>query len=336
VRLRFLPLVLLCAAAMTPGRIAGAQSFPPPPAAERIRLAEALRLGDAVRERVWPGWGSAPVPLLLVTDSVEYLVGHSRPSDDFRSLGPDAVIGREILARARVFEPTLLATFPAVGGIPTAVVGTAERTGKRSGAWVLAVVHEQFHQWQYSRPGYYSQVAALDLAAGDSTGRWMLDYPFPYDDALVQTALRRLATALAVPLPAPADALRHVRAARHALGRALTPPQARYLEFQLWQEGVARYVELAAARAAAEAPEPARDFRALPDYEPYATTAARLERELLSELESPALPRQRRVAFYPVGAAIARLIAPSVPDWQRRYEATPLRLDPLLEAAAAR
>ena len=318
-----------------PWRGAAAQEdYPPLPPAERARLAEALRLGDLIRDRVWPGWSAAPGPVLLVTDSVEYLVGHERPSDDFRSLGRDAALGREILARARVFPPTLLATFPAVGGVPTAVVGTAARTGKRSGDWVLAVLHEQFHQWQYSRPGHYDQVAALDLAGGDATGRWMLEYPFPYEDARVGMALRGLAVVLAEPLPAPGDARGRALAARRELGRVLTPPQERYLEFQLWQEGVARYIELAAARAAADAPVPGPDFRALPDYEAYAATAARLERDLRDELESLSLPSRRRVAFYPLGAAMARLIAASVPDWRERYAAGPLRLEPLLESAS--
>jgi hypothetical protein len=325
-------LALLCAAALVPWRGVVAQAYPPLPAADRIRLAEALRLGEMVRDRVWPGWSTAALPILIVADSVEYLVDHPRPSADFQSLGRDRVTGREVLARARVFAPTLLATFPAVGGVPTAVVGTAERTGRRSGAWVLAVLHEQFHQWQYSRPGYYAGVAGLDLAGGDSTGRWMLEYPFPYDAAPVRAALHRLAAELAA--PASAATAGRVLAARRDLGRVLTPPQARYLEFQLWQEGVARYVELAAARAAAGLPGPPAGFRALPDYEPYDLAARRLERELRHELEVPGTPG--RVAFYPIGAATAGLIAGRVPDWRRRYAATPFRLDHLLEAAAAR
>jgi len=58
------------------------------PPADRVRLAEAVRLGDALRERLWPGWGATPVPVLLVTDSAEYLVGHPRPTADFRPLRP--------------------------------------------------------------------------------------------------------------------------------------------------------------------------------------------------------------------------------------------------------
>ncbi len=53
-----------------------------------------------------------------------------------------------------------------------------------------------FHQWQYSRPDYYPRVEALGLDGGDSTGRWMLDYPFPYDHPPVQAAARKLASAL--------------------------------------------------------------------------------------------------------------------------------------------
>ena len=302
-----------------------AASLPPLPVADRHRLVEALRLSDGLRGRLWPGWEATPVPILLVTDSAEYLLGHPRPTADFQSLGVDPVLGRELHVRAPVFPPTLLATFPAVGGMPTAVVGTAERTGKTSAGWVLAVLHEQFHQWQYTQPWYYPGVATLDLAGADTTGRWMLEFPFPYEAEAVQGAVARLARALAQGnggTPA---------SARRALSDVLTPPEERYLEFQLWQEGVARWIELAAARLAAGLGEPAPEFRALADYEPYPRVAARLERALREELDTLRLATSRRVAFYALGAAMAARLEAEGGDWRRDYAATPFRLDRLLE-----
>lgn len=297
--------------------------LPPLESAERIRIAEALRLGDLLRERVWPGWGSAAVPLLLVTDSVEYLVGHPGTVPGFDATS-GTIAGREVRARPRRFPPTLLATFP-VGGVPTAVVGTAGGTGKSSAEWVLSVLHEQFHQWQYSRPDYYSRVAALDLAGGDSTGGWMLNYPFPYGRPAVAEAVRRLGLALA------GD--RGVLPARRALGALLTPAEERYLEFQLWQEGVARHVELLAARAAVSAPGPAPEFRALPDYEAYGSLASRRERDADAELRALSSAEHRRLVFYPLGAAMATRLDRLRPEWRRHYVEGVLRLDRLLETA---
>src|SRR5262245_10000077 len=177
--------------------------------------------------------------VLLVTDSTEYLIGHPRPTSEFALLGRDSVLGRDVFVRARRFPPTLLATFPAVGGTATIVVGSAERTDKSSAEWVLTLLHEHFHQWQSSLPDYYAKANGLGLARGDTTGQWMLNYPFPYDSAPVQQAVKALATSLAR-----AEPIETVTRQREALRRILSQDDDRYLEFQLWQEGVPRYVEI--------------------------------------------------------------------------------------------
>jgi hypothetical protein len=268
--------------------------------------------------------------VLLVTDSAEFLVGHPRPTADFARLGYDSLVKSEVWTRPRQFFPSLLATFPAVSGAPTIVVGSGERTGKPSTAWVLTLLHEHFHQWQYSQPNYYGGVAALDLAHGDTTGQWMLDYPFPYDSAPVHQAMRRLANSLLQALDARPTAriraLKYVLSARDLLRSRLTAADYRYFEFQLWQEGVARFIEYAAARAAAETGEPSATFRSLPDYEPYSEAAHRARRTLRRELEELDLGRDRRVAFYPVGAAIAVLLDATRPDWKQIYTVCPFTL----------
>lgn len=301
---------------------------------DRRRLAEVLRIADEVRDRVWPGWQRTPLAVLLVADSAEFLIGHPRPGDGFVRLRHDPLLQSDVLIRPRRFPPTLLATFPAVGGLPTIVVGTAERTGKSSTGWVLTLMHEHFHQWQYSQPGYYEGVAGLDLAGTDMTGQWMLDYRFPYDSAPVQLAVRRLADALSQALDtapgARTEALRAAVEAREALRRSLAAADYRYMEFQLWQEGVARFIEYATAGAAAELAEPDSAFRSLGDYESYDAAAARGVRDLRRELERVSLERERRVAFYPLGAAIALLLDQTRPDWKRIYFERPYALAVLL------
>jgi hypothetical protein len=310
-----------------------AQTTPRLQPADRVRLAEGKRLADRLCEQVWPGWGRTPFQLLLLGDSAEFLVGGPRKPDGFTRVGHDSVLGTEIWTRPPRFPPSLLATFPAVGGIPTIVVGSAERTGKSSTAWVLTLMHEHFHQWQNSQPEYYPGVARLGLARGDTTGQWMLNYPFPYDSAPVQRATRSLAQALVQALDAGPKtrrgALEAVTASRDRLRKLLAPADDRYFEFQLWQEGTARFIEYAVARAAAKAGEPAAQFRRLPDSQPYSEAAEGALRELRAKLEHLDLKQQRRVAFYPIGAAWALLLDRTGGDWKRAYAERPFALPDL-------
>jgi hypothetical protein len=296
---------------------------------DRVRIAEARRLANEVSEQVWPGWGKTPFSILLVSDSVEFLIGRERAPNDFSSLGYDQMLRSEVWVRRRQFPPTLLATFP-FAGVPTTVIGSAERTGKSSTAWVLTLLHEHFHQWQYSEPGYYAGVTRLDLAQGDTTGQWMLNYPFPYDSAAVPQSIQSLAAALVGVFKTSAGdrqiAWREAAAARDSLRSHLRAADYRYFEFQLWQEGVARFIEYAVARTAARAQEPAREFRALPDYEPYGAAADRQLSDWRRELEHLDAGRQRRVAFYPIGAALALLLEQSSPGWKHTYAQQPFVL----------
>lgn len=310
-----------------------ARATPRLPDDDRIRLAEVRRLAHAIQDSVWPGWEAAPFAVLLVTDSVEFLVWHPRPSADFQALGYDSLLGGDVLARPRSRSPNSLATFPAVGGVPTIVVGQPAKTGKGSTAWVLTLLHEHFHQLQMSRPGYFDAVDALQLSHGDQSGMWMLTYPFPYDSAPIQRYFAGLAqillrTALADSGPPIGDALRAYGATRRALGVALAPADLRYLDFQLWQEGVARYVEYAAARAAARGYVPGPAFAALPDFVSYSDAARGLREQLVRELRTVDLGFNKRVTFYPIGAARALLLERTTPEWKERYFTRLFTLDP--------
>jgi hypothetical protein len=303
---------------------------------DRTRLAEAFRLAAAVGDRVWASWSEAPFAVLLVTPEREFLVRHPRPSAEFTRVGYDSLLGGELFVRPRVLSPTLLATFPAVGGVSTIVIGPAALTGKSSTAWVLTVLHEHFHQLQTSRPDYYAGVEALGLARGDQTGMWMLNYPFPYDTAVVRARFADFATQLqgaitpqpsSLPSPERAVQVRAVAAARERLRAVLPADDDRYLAFQMWQEGIARYTELQVARVAATGYTPTQAFRALPDFREFGAMADSLERELQAELRGVDLARMRRVAFYPAGAATALLLDAAVPAWRSRYFAHPFSLD---------
>ena len=314
--------------------MAQAAVAPPAPAiadGDRVRLAEARRLIATFGDSLWEGWSAAPMALILITPAHEYLLWHSRPSGGFQRIGYDSLLATDVHARPRQFAPGLAATFPAVGGVPTVVIGTTEGTRMSSTKWVLTVAHEHFHQWQTSRPGYYAGVAALDLAKGDSTGMWMLNYAFPYTTASVAERYARLAAALRSALTdtTPAARPRHratVDSARAQLRSAVEPADLRYLDFQLWQEGIARYTEYRIARDAATRYTPTAAFSALPDAEPFAAVADRLRREILTD-DNTMLGREQRVAFYPVGAALGLWLDETEPGWRSRYIEANFTLD---------
>jgi hypothetical protein len=330
-----LGIVLLAAAAAS--EAASAQTLLHLRLADRVRLAEGRQLAERVCEGVWPGWGHTEFQVLLVGDSAEFLVAPMRHPRNFAPLGRDTVLDADVWTRPRQFPPNLLATFPAVGGVPTVVIGSAERTGKSSTAWVLTLLHEHFHQWQTSRPDYNAGVERLGLTRGDTTGQWMLNYAFPYDSLPVQRAMRTLATALARALGAGPDAraaaIQEVSNDRAALRALLAADDYRYFEFQLWQEGGARYTEYAVARAAAEAREPSAEFRRLPDYVPYKEAADTGLRDLRRQLEQLDLSQKRRVAFYPIGAAWALLLDERRGDWKRAYVEHPFELPDLVSTS---
>ncbi len=314
----------VCAAALL-GSTVSAQAAPGISATDRTRIREAYRLASQLGDRIWPNWHSAPFALLLVTPDFEYLVGHPNASPDFTVIANDTLVGRPVLFRKRTLPVQMQATFPAVNGVNTVVIGPAELTAdKNSTRWVLTVLHEHFHQFVYSQPGYFDAVTKLGLAHGDQSGMWMLNYPFPYDSTRVQLAFTAMTHALLDALAQtdrPAlDAKSAVfRRAMTAFRQSAPAEAATYFDFQLWQEGVARYTEIAIGELAAKAYTPSADFSALPDFKSYATVAADIRRSMLDDLGSMSLVKLKRVVVYSTGAADALLLDKVRPSWKSEF-----------------
>ena len=322
---------LLCAVRCA-WNLAAQPPAPQLPPDDRTRLAEVFRLFDAVGNDVWHGWSNAPFAVLLVTDGHEFLLRHPAPSDEFTRIGHDSLLASDVHVRPRRFSPALLATFPAVGGVPTIVVGQPSATARSSTMWILTLLHEHFHQWQMSQPGYFRRVDALGLARGDETGGWMLTFGYPYESARVRERFSAFAAALrsSVRGPSRPDLNVAVLRARRALRDAAPGDDDAYLAFQMWQEGIARYTELAVARAAAADAARRGPVASSMGGESYADAATELERSLLSELSSPALDEHKRVAFYGVGAALGLHLDRTRPGWKREYPDGPLSLERFL------
>ena len=300
---------------------------------DRIRMAEAFSLGDAIGNRLWKDWDKAPFAVLLVTPDYEFLIRHPRPTEDFKLVGHDALLKSDVYFRKRQFQTDFQATFPAVGGVSTIVVGQAENTAsKTSTPWVVTLMHEHFHQLQDSQPKFYEEISALNLARGDQSGMWMLNYKFPYDDYEVKQQFFVMSRLLADALKSKENVdfsanLSAYLTARQQLKEMLKPDDYKYLSFQLWKEGIARYTEYHAAKLAATDYKPAKAFAALKDFTSFQSAADQVMNRILSELSTLELEKSKRVSFYAMGAGEGLSLDRVNPRWRDRYLIDKFSLD---------
>jgi hypothetical protein len=305
-------------------------SKPEIPPNDAVRIREFYRLAAQLQDAVWPGWSGTPAPLLLVTQNAEFLTHHPSPPKDFQKIGDD------LYARPRQFPTALQATFPAFGPPSIIVIGEPENTeAKTSTPWVFTVMHEHFHQLQDGRPGLYQAVGGLDLAHGDNTGMWMLNYPFPYDNPELGKLFPHLRDLLLTALNEPdlkefKALARQYLMARKEFFAQLSPDDRKYLSFQLWKEGIARYVQIKSAEAAANY-QPTPEYAALPDYETFQSYAREARSDTLSELKRADLAIWKRVVVYSLGASEGLLLDRLHPEWKQRYFSRLFTLDPYFE-----
>lgn len=229
----------------------------------------------------------------------------------------------KIFYRKRQYSKTFLATFPAVNGVNCIVAGTPENTGKNSTDRIITLLHEHFHQYQYTQKDYCSSVAALGLAGADETGMWQLNYPFPYDSLPINSQYTKYASALSKSISA-IDTKNFKRlfnkfiAERKKLMQLLKPADYRYLSFQLWQEGIARYTEYKFLRLLNDY-TPVADVFLLADFIPFKKFNEQFLRSHLTSVTALKLETEKRVCFYDIGLAEGILLDRLNPQWRSQY-----------------
>ncbi len=295
-------------------------------AALGLQLARVRAFSRSNGEALWPGYGAAPFGFLLLEAESETLLCREPAPAGFTPDGRDDATGCLRFTRPRgKLSGRFLAAMPVFGPPATIVMGTPASTGRSPAEWRRTILHEHFHQWQWWLPDHYKRVNALDLSGGDETGMWMLNYAFPYADPAAGAAYSAASLALADALAArgtgefPA-AFDNYLGARVRFEASVTPRDWRYLEFQLWQEGVARWTEIELGKQ-------------YPDAAVKAASTA-LEARTLTALREPKLAEQGRELAYSYGAGEAMLMAACGAAWRRGYPGQ-LSLKPLLAKARA-
>jgi hypothetical protein len=302
-----------------------AEAAPAIPDIDRIRIAEAYRIAEKLQDSLWANWDQAPFATLFITDDNEFLIRHPNPPAEFQTLGYDKLLKSEVLWRPRKFQKSFLATFPAFDRTPVIVIGKAENTtDKTSTRWVFVFLHEHFHQLQYSRPSYFDDVGALNLAHGDTSGMWQINFPFPYKDKTVADNFRHLTDLLMSASTAKNGAERKAAFAKYLDTRkefaaSLNADDYKYASFQLWQEGIARYTQYKMAELAGRKLKPSKAFRSLKDFTPFDKEADRLLAVIADEMKNLDLTKWERVVFYPFGASEGLLLDKVNPGWRQRY-----------------
>ena len=299
------------------------QSIPQMRKEDKIRIREAINISNRFGDSIWQGINKTPFVVLLLTDSVEFLINHPYPTDDLKLSEQDEILKTKILYRKRQFSKTFLATFPAINGVNCIVAGTPENTGKSTTDWIITLLHEHFHQYQYTQKDYYTSVASLDLAGDDQSGMWQLNYPFPYDSLPVSNQYLRYTDALSKVVSSvdkkdfqKAFNIFHIE--RKKLMGLLKPADYRYISFQLWQEGIARYTEYKFLELL-DNYKPAIEVSQLPDFIPFKKFKEEFLRSHLSSVTALKLDKEKRVCFYDIGLAEGILLDKLNPQWTTQY-----------------
>jgi hypothetical protein len=320
------------AGAQTPAlKLIGEEAHTPRlPEKDAVRIHEFYRLAPRVADDVWLGWSHTPAPLLLVTSETEFLTHYPDPPKDFEK------IGDSLYARPRHFSTNLLATFSAFGPPSVIVIGEPENTdAKTSTPWLITLMHEHFHQLQDSQPGMSQATKELGLAHGDENGMWMLNYPFPYEKPELVRSFSGLRNLLLATLNEKEETKFRQLARQYSVERKkffsqLAPDDGKYFNFQIWKEGIARYVQVKSAEAAAHY-KPTPEYAALPDYESFASYATKARADTTLELGKADLAQWKRTVVYSFGACEGFLLDRLDPKWKDGYFANLFTLDPYFQ-----
>lgn len=336
------------------------------PEVEKARVAEALHLKASLGDEVWPGWGAADVPVLLSNERNAFLLGHGTSDSLWRVVEGDVFAGTPYRVRrvdaleAELADGELSAFTEHVAGRWAASFNTKEwmqialtdqirselppflrpvfpyrvfLSAFGSEWYIAGLLHESFHAFQATTMP--TRFADAERSYGASGRYWSIDPSMrrAWEDEI--DALGRALDAEGDSLQSSVHdflALRDRRRAEHGLDSALVAFERR----TEWLEGMAKYVELAVWRRAAEddgyapLPQMADD----PDFGGYRDAFERRWKQERAQMRRQA-DREGDTRFYYTGMAQALVLDRLRPGWKDEMGRPGVWLDDLLREAAA-
>jgi hypothetical protein len=322
---------------------------------DKARLAEALHLKRELGEHVWPGWGKAEIPVLIWNRDYSFLVGYLDPPADWEPVLDDAFQEQDY-SRRPTGEPQNFAV--RIGDRWVASMATKWETDafviemirgvlpspfrpivpyrlliQPSEVQMTGVLHETFHVYQ-------AQIAPAHLDEAEAAHRRGEQYWHADADAAVRKEWKQeidvLSRALKGRSDSEAKALAREFLEQRARRRSAGDLSAALIDYERqleWEEGLAKYVELAIWREAydAEEYEPLPAMAGDPDFKGYGSFKQRWSQEIGQMVRQAA--REGETRFYYTGMAQAMLLDRLLPGWKDRILAQDIWLETLLAEA---
>jgi hypothetical protein len=298
-----------------------------PSETDRRMIADAQAIVRNEGDLLWTGLSQAPLPTLLIGPERETLFC-GLPTSGFSAIGFDPITRCTMQVRAREL-PVDLAAATDLGNVSVIHMGLPEALEATQADWIVTFLHEAFHQHQSTLPGYFSAVDEVRARLSKAGEQWVLEYPFPYADPKVKAEFAAMILSAGQFLSAENEmqaeaAIRSYVEARNRARDAMSPDDWLYYEFQVGQEGVARWTELKFAAAAGNA-------RA--DIASIGTERTGGLAVSLGAIDSQGLGMWRRSSFYVLGAIEASMLERVRPQWQLEYETNPFAMGSMLNAS---
>jgi hypothetical protein len=343
--------------------------------ADRARLVEALHLRQSLGDSVWPGWGSADIPVILYNEQYAFLTGLDRPAPGWVKVPETATRGaawdmvqRSALNGHPVYRQPVSEADRAIGAFTvrvgeswTACLGTRDWSqvsfvrGMRAQfpplvrevvpyplIWQLLMGETDRYLAALMHESFHAYQGTLlpeKLDAAEQSARLEKDYPWDASQTAWQAELDALAAAVQS-----SDRDEQVRLVKRFLElrrqrrASLGLPQSMvdYERQREWLEGLAKYAELSIGLAASgPAYQPVQGLARLDAQFKGYAEYRRFYQEQLTEVNRLS-GRSEETRFYYAGMAQAVILDRIEPGWKALVMQEGVYIEDVLEEALNR
>jgi len=319
---------------------------------DKARLSESLHLKTLLGNQVWQDWGDMDIPIIVWNRSYEFLVNFKGEAPSDWSITEDTLSGQPYFRRI-ANDPQNFAV--RVGGQWSASMATKQTTDvflittfqdtfpsplkqifpyhfliQPSETQIGGLLHETFHVYQY-------QIAPTRMAQAESihklgdqyeTASEIFRTEWKKESALLADALKAKTQAEKIDLVRQYLAVRDTRREDHQLSSEFIE----YEKWLEWEEGTAKYIEVAILKQASGSTkyQPIPEMKTDPDFKSYQEFDGRWTQEIF-QLRYQTTSGESQ--FYMTGMAQAFLLDDLLPDWKDKYWGNNVFLEDLLRMA---